>query len=731
MRNVYIALIAFFGIVGFAHGVFAAPPTGGYTPGQTLDPNCAPGDTDCVVTLTPSPWEVSGSNIFYDAGNVGIGTSGPGSANFMVVGDSLFRGRADFEGLSGSSIVLSSGLLGTEGGLYASSGDQQIATYDEFTSFYRYANGALVYDENNNEFTQTGLSKFTRGSATGTYLSAEILETEAGLYSAVGDQQIATYDEILNRYTYANGVLQYNADTGFLGVDGISTFELIAGGNVFFYTEGLGINANTVHPSAVLDISSTTQGLLAPRMTTVQRNAIVSPATGLLVYNTTDNAFNFYNGISWTTFGGGSSLIGSTSQINPGAIFETFLGEEAGSVGDMESAVAVGWRAGKSNTDSGGVFIGGEAGYTPNSGDLFTSTIVGLRAGYESEGDITAFGELAGSGVSMPNGNYGTFVGYAAGSDATNASDSVFIGSGAGSSAASARNSIFIGANAGTADFVDNTTSEYSILIGKNTSTGNFSNSIALGFSAANTDSNQFLIGNSTSSPINTTRINGSAGTQCTITTGTGIACTSDERLKDNIQSIEDGILEKIQGLDAVTYTWSQDENSTTQIGFLAQQLETIFPELVATDSEGYKSVFYSQMVPILTKGIQEIYGLMEGIFENLETQRVQTEELCVGSTCITEEQFLEVFGSTGQSASFGQSGQDQNEVVEDIQNSENQQIAPEESGEVLEESQNQENNPEITLTETESSQEEAEIQLMEETTQEGDMQNIEPSNIE
>ena len=54
-----------------------------------------------------------------------------------------------------------------------------------------------------------------------------------------------------------------------------------------------------VDPSAALEIDSTTKGFLPPRMTTVQRNAITSPAEGLLIYNTSTQKINFYNGTLW------------------------------------------------------------------------------------------------------------------------------------------------------------------------------------------------------------------------------------------------------------------------------------------------------------------------------------------------------------------------------------------------------------------------------------------------
>jgi hypothetical protein len=53
--------------------------------------------------------------------------------------------------------------------------------------------------------------------------------------------------------------------------------------------------------SSLLTIDSTTKGFLPPRMTTTQKNAIASPATGLMVYDTTLNLMALYNGTTWTT----------------------------------------------------------------------------------------------------------------------------------------------------------------------------------------------------------------------------------------------------------------------------------------------------------------------------------------------------------------------------------------------------------------------------------------------
>ena len=62
----------------------------------------------------------------------------------------------------------------------------------------------------------------------------------------------------------------------------------------------VGIGTTNPDASSMLDIKSTTKGMLIPRMTTAQKNAISSPANGLMVYDTDMGKFNFFNNSSWT-----------------------------------------------------------------------------------------------------------------------------------------------------------------------------------------------------------------------------------------------------------------------------------------------------------------------------------------------------------------------------------------------------------------------------------------------
>jgi hypothetical protein len=91
----------------------------------------------------------------------------------------------------------------------------------------------------------------------------------------------------------------------------------------YAHSQGIGIGStNPPHPSAALDVNSTTKGLLIPRMTTAQRNAIVSPLKGLMVFDNTTSSFWFYNGIVWeqASLGNQWAVNGSTLSYSGGRV---------------------------------------------------------------------------------------------------------------------------------------------------------------------------------------------------------------------------------------------------------------------------------------------------------------------------------------------------------------------------------------------------------------------------
>ncbi len=64
-------------------------------------------------------------------------------------------------------------------------------------------------------------------------------------------------------------------------------------------------NGGNPDPSAALEVSDTSRGFLPPRLTTTQMNAITAPASGLLIFNTTDSIYKYYDGDSWENIGSG------------------------------------------------------------------------------------------------------------------------------------------------------------------------------------------------------------------------------------------------------------------------------------------------------------------------------------------------------------------------------------------------------------------------------------------
>lgn len=84
---------------------------------------------------------------------------------------------------------------------------------------------------------------------------------------------------------------------------------------------------------------------------------------------------------------------------------------------------------------------------------------------------------------------------------------------------------------------------------------------------------------------------------------------TSDRTLKKNIEPTRDGYVEDLCKLRIVKYNWkTQSEETPKELGWIAQEVEEVFPQMISTDKEtGYKSVRHSVFVPMLIKAIQEL----------------------------------------------------------------------------------------------------------------------------
>ena len=112
-----------------------------------------------------------------------------------------------------------------------------------------------------------------------------------------------------------------------------------------------------------------------------------------------------------------------------------------------------------------------------------------------------------------------------------------------------------------------------------------------------------------------------------------GTNYNSDARFKQHIQPLQ-GALEKVKALQGVQYEMRVKEfpdrnfQPGTEIGLIAQEVEKVLPELVRTDADGYKSVDYAKVVPVLIEGMKAQQFQMSAQQEQLRMQQEKIDVL-------------------------------------------------------------------------------------------------------
>ena len=129
--------------------------------------------------------------------------------------------------------------------------------------------------------------------------SFSFVGTTRMMYALNADVSASSYGAVTTHASaieHNNGVLQFACNTGLTPNSGFTPNWMLA---LNGSTSNVGVGTTTPNASAMLDVSSTTKGFAPPRMTTTQRDAIASPMAGLMLYNTTDNKLQCYNGTIW------------------------------------------------------------------------------------------------------------------------------------------------------------------------------------------------------------------------------------------------------------------------------------------------------------------------------------------------------------------------------------------------------------------------------------------------
>jgi Chaperone of endosialidase/Domain of unknown function (DUF5011) len=368
--------------------------------------------------------------------------------------------------------------------------------------------------------------------------------------------------------------------------------------------------------------------------------------------------------------------------------FDTCLGDDAGrnSQGAAADDTLIGQAAGR--------------GYTTSSFTGIADTLVGEGAGgglsssHPSPGNqVTAIGAGAGTGI----GSWSIAIGDYAGGNVTGFNNTL-IGEGvAGTTLTSGDNDILISTgNGGSGDLCDTlsgSTSNVFLVCGSpyfgsgiggpgwsatgtnapTTSVSSIAGSLGIGTTTpysrltlwgpdTSGGTSALVIANSASTTEFNVLDNGNATLAGTLTQN------SDERLKTNIQSLDaSSSLAAIDALNPVTFNWLDlSQGSTTQLGFIAQQVQQIFPNLVATTSptaltpDGTLSLNYIGLISPIVAAIQALSAelttlenTVAAFADSFVSNRITANnQLCIGSTCIDQQQLAAVLAAANQSGS-------------------------------------------------------------------------------
>lgn len=364
--------------------------------------------------------------------------------------------------------------------------------------------------------------------------------------------------------------------------------------------------------------------------------------------NTADgNTFTgYHSGLSSTT-GVGNTFTGfNAGSSNTTGQYNTYMGISAGSSSTTASDnVYIGRSSGTYTTGSGNTYIGSNSGNTSSSGS--NNTLLGYLTSCTN------------------NPTNATAIGYGAAATTSNTlilgNESVNVG--IGLSAPNKKLTLSTAVSNDGIRVIQRSYGYAGLELDNQTAGGNYWGLLSLGNGNIQGSGN-FLIYNF-STIGSALLINGSTGNVGIGTTVPGTYklnvngsvyaasgyFSSDKRFKNDIAPVENAI-ELVKSLKGVKYTFkdnveipnANDEDKKimrnfpkgTQIGLIAQDVEKILPEVVATDKDGYKAIAYQNIVPVLIEGIKEQQHIIESQNERIEALESRLRKLEASTTDIS-----------------------------------------------------------------------------------------------
>jgi len=104
--------------------------------------------------------------------------------------------------------------------------------------------------------------------------------------------------------------------------------------------------------------------------------------------------------------------------------------------------------------------------------------------------------------------------------------------------------------------------------------------------------------------------------------------CTSDIKLKKDINIIDNALL-KLNSINGVYYKWKDEiKDKDRQVGVIAQDVEKVLPEIIKTNADGYKTVDYSKLSPLLIEAVKELDKENKILKEQIKDLQLKVERL-------------------------------------------------------------------------------------------------------
>jgi hypothetical protein len=300
--------------------VFATSPTLTTPTIAAINGGTAANDDITIQGTTNATRTTSYVNLQPSGGNVGIGTNTPTACFHTIAATEQVRIGYDAANYTTITVSSNGGVTRNNTGTFDSQtigGNQSL--YQGFTSSAVFVTlgGTIRGDGSQGKFNLLGTGNsgdapiyvIWNTSDTGTGKNAGLVTK-----TRMNNRYLKTYQTLgQNDNSFGNaGLIQFTAfEYSNNTYTALVTPTEFSGWNFQYYNgaayesllavrkSGIGIGVVSPNAKAKLQIDSTTQGFLPPRMTTTERDAITSVPAGLMVYNTTTNKLNFYNGSAW------------------------------------------------------------------------------------------------------------------------------------------------------------------------------------------------------------------------------------------------------------------------------------------------------------------------------------------------------------------------------------------------------------------------------------------------